>query len=368
MTRHDLQKELGTEITLTWARIRRSEGTLSQDDATARQEASKILGSMIEAIEHNTCQHHDAMTCFLCANDRKQFFDCFVLHEGHSDGYSLPNRETSYRQIMAKRLQSARYLLGSPESEFRIVTDDFVWTPSDVQQASRQIVIDKLLNGIEELSTTESALVFWDGESRLPGMHLESPKVLRYHKIVDRSCEYMVLHPTFYNRPMIEGMTSTSIFACMEGSVVLTVWPGSTSNVTKIGLAWREGESVQYKGTRGLLAPSILLLEVGDMVVLPPMTIYSMIAMKASLLLNWQAIPVQMLDGSCQDMVFDRISVLHSIVQGDEESEAELASVLTDNLKIWEAFRVSHCTAGDDDDKEAKSIIERLLSFSNTLS
>lgn len=179
MTRHDLQKELGKEITLTWARIRRSEGTLSQDDAAARQEASKILGSMIEAIEHTTCQHHDVMTCFLCANDRKQFFDCSVLHEGYSDGYSLPNRETSYRQIMAKRLQFARYLLGSPEREFRIVTNDFVWTPSDVQQASRRIVIDKLLNGIEELSTTESALVFWDGELRLPGMHLESPKVLK---------------------------------------------------------------------------------------------------------------------------------------------------------------------------------------------
>lgn len=182
----------------------------------------------------------------------------------------------------------------------------------------------------------------------------------------------MVLHPTFYNRPMIEGMTNTSIFACMEGSVVLTVWPGSTSNVTKIGLAWREGESVQYEGTRWLLAPSILLLEVGDMVVLPPMTIYSMIAMKASLLLNWQAIPVRIFGNSCQDMVFDRISVLHAIVQGNEKSEAKLASVLTDNVKNWEAYQVSRRRPDDDVDddivKEVKTIIKRLQSFSNTLS
>lgn len=109
-------------------------------------------------------------------------------------------------------------------------------------------------------------MIFWDGEALLPGMQLDAPHVLQKHKIVDRSCEYVILHPTFYSKPVMERMTTTSIFACVKGSVVLTVWPASTLNVTKLGLAWREEEIESAPSIQGLLAPHMLLLQVGDMV------------------------------------------------------------------------------------------------------
>lgn len=97
------------EIELAWERYRESDGTLSEKYGVARREASKVLRSMFEAVKNSTCQHEDVLICFVCANDRKQFFDCSILREGYSDENTLADRETSYRYIMVKRFCLAKH-------------------------------------------------------------------------------------------------------------------------------------------------------------------------------------------------------------------------------------------------------------------
>jgi hypothetical protein len=291
-----------------------------------------------------------------------------VLHEGHTDGYKLSHCGPSYQELVANRLRSAFFAEGQIDCQFAVMTNDFVQIPSHAHLQARRTIAEKISNGIEQLSATESVAVYWTGFSRLEGMQLVAPSLLTRNKIVDRACEYVVLHPTFYSKPSIDSRTFTYALACTHGSVVVTMWPGSVANLVSLGLATRKGEDTFFSFTQSLRAPHVVFLQAGEMVVLPPMTIFSMVALKASILLNWRAVPAGMLDGSCREMVYDRFAILQSLARGHEEYGGNYEDDLLDEISDWQSFQQKHCVHGDADARAAESVIEKLKTFSNVQS